>query len=1753
MKKLSKIGLLVLALALICAGIVVSVSGASAKDGLVSYVDETGMVQEGTFEEAWENAAPDSTIKLLGNCEMVEKVNLEGRNLTVDIGNHTLISTDTSAFELMEGTTLTVIGNGKIALDGMLATSTKENVTFVIEGTAGTKGIDIVHTGASNNRIVYAEYGAWTFKNLDVRSTTDGKQWHAFFEMRNVSTVDVDFTFDTVSMLHDADYVSHPGQFITNVAGTGHVAVLNSSFVTEHSAIKSGVTNNPGEEVLLIKNSLISCVTDVTTIKDQVEGNFTGRNYAILGMNDNFKGSPKGIVNIDGSYIESNYRTICYENESGDITDNVANINNSTIRVIGLNGNDGTENVSRAIILNITGDSSIINIKKSMAGSTGAKQPYAIASVGTRTNIYELTTSKSVGDGFRVIESVDNDGVPTLVSSAESKVYAWVYDPVGNPDAPYVLVERTFGTVDGKEVETTMVGKPTASKYAGFDTFRFKSISVSSYDEYLIWKDNKTTGTWEAYEPFGNLGGKGNGAVPLATFQWEMQGGSYYIAGTSQNKYMKYWVDPGDSTEERIKLAGTKGPYWILGEKHASNATDFANLRTRLAGDNRKAVMVVDFDFGTENGMYPDFGFQFTSRYWDGGTSWGVNSETNGEWLVIRDGGKTITNNLGTTGTDLTSVPSVNLKGENEWNHLSVVFYSDASYVGGLAYVYLNGELIGTRIYYKPADSVTNMYLEGVRFNIPQNNQLANSTLCLDNISLRCYSDYVYEGEADGGAKSPEKYMVASAPGKYINSFATVVGNSYRGADLETLQEKADELNNVIRLQQDYYGTIKTNSKIYTNGYEFVPTEESYGANIVYDENTGSSLYTFMKEYKDYELLYYWYIGEYQNTAQMQDLNYYLETKVTIGQIPTYPGAELPSIKDIENFVQKVHSGWHSAGDDLTIDALVPLTYSVIAANGGVPSGYDADDKPIYGNREPIYMYPSYSYESPTAYIKNADGVVDISYGDYEASALLYALKPGETFVVCEDFQLDDNKVNATFSADAKTYGGGFTYSSSTEKKVIEYTDAEIAAMQAASAKMALDLNGHTITVGHGSRRGALVLVGSHVSFSVYSSQPGGQVVGIQGTTDSEGIKGVRLFGIHNNKDSDSTPTSSFNVSNAHLKIGTVEVDGEVIPGSNLSIYGCMLVEGMVGDNSCTIEVDGIKAVRVAADGPGAFVLRSYSGTMKISNTTIIAPTVANVLASTYNPSSDASKYLTPEMFLDNCVIVNNGGAIIEQYGSKSGATVMTLKNVVTNGTIDVVNANKGVSNIVVDSGVIAKAVNPNNRPRVKMADGVITAKYNQNMKATAFTDNGIYAVNIPAEIGTTNQIDYEAKIVYIVEEGKEDLVPEADNHVILVLPALAVGTGTTSELVKVTFMGLDGAPVQSEYYVKGAMPTAPAIPDYKLSDFTTLVYKGEFDKKITAATTTTVYNPIFEVVNNVAGLKSSVSFYTSFNVNVYVPYEYKTYFKRASVDGKALEIKDVTIDGVQYVMCSVPVSADKFARDVKFMLGFDEATLDAVYTGTLSVTTSVMSYAQAILADTTETYTDADKALVYAALNYANEAIIYANSEANEAVSALVEQYKNLAGEDIEDKYAGAFEETNLSAAFLKATVKLDSAPALVFTLRRDFKGSVTFTIGDYVRTFNVSGNNERTITLEGLGISEFTSDIAITVEGNIGNQTSAVITDGKYNLATFAQYHLERGSFAEDEIPTDSQLASKKALAVIDAMYLYANAAKAYVEAYN
>ena len=60
MKKLSKIGLLILAFALICAGLVMSVSGSEGNDEMVSYVDDAGNTKEGTLSDAWQNAATDT-------------------------------------------------------------------------------------------------------------------------------------------------------------------------------------------------------------------------------------------------------------------------------------------------------------------------------------------------------------------------------------------------------------------------------------------------------------------------------------------------------------------------------------------------------------------------------------------------------------------------------------------------------------------------------------------------------------------------------------------------------------------------------------------------------------------------------------------------------------------------------------------------------------------------------------------------------------------------------------------------------------------------------------------------------------------------------------------------------------------------------------------------------------------------------------------------------------------------------------------------------------------------------------------------------------------------------------------------------------------------------------------------------------------------------------------------------------------------------------------------------------------------------------------------------------------------------------------------------------------------------------------------------------------------------------------------------------------------------------------------------------
>ncbi len=1740
MKKLSKIGLLILAFALICAGLVMSVSGSEGNDEMVSYVDDAGNTKEGTLSDAWQNAATDTVITLLGDCNMEEKLVLTNKNLTVDIAGYTLYSTDASAFELSANTSLTIVGEGMIVLDGMLATSTTAGVTFTIEGNAGTKGIDIVHSGFSNNRIVYTEFGVWNFKNIDVWSDVNGKNWHCFFEMKNVSTTDVDFTFDTVNFEHAATYVSHPGQFITNVAGTGHLTIKNSAFKTEHSGIKSGVVNQPGEEVILIENSSIIAETDRVSVKDTS----TVRNYAILGMNDSFKGSPKGILNIYDSFLSSNYRTICFENVDGALEENVANIYDSTIKVTALNGNDTSENISRAIILRTYGDTAFINRKYAVAGASGTKQPYVIVEAGFRTNLLGFTTNKKLGEGVRVVESITETtdpttGVTTRTENYEyacdSAKYTWVYDPVGNADAPYLLVKNE----DAK-------GYADAYKFAGFETYQFSSTSISEYTEYMIYKDGNKTANWNSYEPFGQTNGSGNPSsggskAKMENFHWAQRGGTYFIAGDANNKYMKYWVEPNaaDPEAKRVTLAGTDAPFWVVGEMVPSSEADFSYVRTMVKGENRKSVIVIDVDFGSDTGVYPDFNFKFTSRYknetkFDNLAQFGTN------WFEIRNGGE-VTSALGTTGTDLEEVPQPVLNSANEWNHLSVVFYTDTMYEGGLAYVYLNGELMGTHAFYTSGAN-DNVYLQGLRFDIPQG-QLANTTLCIDNMSMRCYTDYQVEGEADGLEKSPEHYMVASAPGKYINTSMTVAGNSYRGADLEKLQAKAEELGTVIRLQDDFNGKITTDAKIYTNGYEMNPREGSYAANVVYDKNSGNYFYQFDEDYNSLKVLYYWYVGEYGNLEQMQDPAYYVATEVVPGQTPTYVGDPIPSVKDAATMAQMIHCGWHSAGEYYVVDDLVPVTISMAIAQAG----------------KPVYMYPSYYDTTPTAYVQDAEGnVLDIATNDFEASKLLNKLQPGQTFVVCEDFKVDNAYLNNRYTADKATYGGQYDYdgdgvleeiktSNSTEAKEYTYTDEELEAMKEASAKMALDLNGCTIYVGDAVTRGSLIWVDSNVTFSVYSSVPGGAIVSVQGEEGDYGVKGLAILAISNGNEDIK---SSFDTSNAHLQVGTVEVDGEVIPGSNLTLYGCILVEGITGDDTCSIEVDGITAICHSDTENGAFISHFYSGYFHVNNSVVLAPTVSSVIYLTYH--GNKRTVMSPEMLVENTIIVNDGTGIVGRSGDKEKTVCLTLKNIVTNGTIAINGNGRKDGYVAVDTGVFASAIDPDDDARIKYVNGVTAAIYNQPMTLEGITDELMYEIPLPEELGNVssyeNIIDYAAKYAYIVEAGNEKLVPRGEENIAVVLPTLAVGTGTADELVTVTFMGLDGKAASTEKYIQGGLVSAPAISDYKLSAFTTLVFTGEFDNELTEAYEDVVYIPNYTVVNTVADVKASVSFYTSFNVNIYVPYEYKDYLKGATVNGVALTLTDTTVDGVQYVMCSAPVNADKFASDVKFTLAFEETYGGVVYEGTADLTTSVIAYAENVLANANGEYTAAEMALVYAAANYANESIIFVTGAADASVKALLDEYSENMIEIDGSVCDGAITETNLEDAFFKANVRLGSAPAFVFTMKRDFVGTVTFTVDGTEYEYTVNGNNERTIILENLTIAEFTSDIAITVNGTVGG-TAVVINNGSYNLATYAQYHVENSTYAENMMPTASQLTSKKAVAVMNAMYVYAAAAAAYV----
>lgn len=268
---------------------------------------------------------------------------------------------------------------------------------------------------------------------------------------------------------------------------------------------------------------------------------------------------------------------------------------------------------------------------------------------------------------------------------------------------------------------------------------------------------------------------------------------------------------------------------------------------------------------------------------------------------------------------------------------------------------------------------------------------------------------------------------------------------------------------------------------------------------------------------------------------------------------------------------------------------------------------------------------------------------------------------------------------------------------------------------------------------------------------------------------------------------------------------------------------------------------------------------------------------------------------------------------------------------------------------------------------------------------------------------------------------------------------------------------------------------------------------------------------------NKELGIKTNLSLYSNFVVNVYIP--------AALVDEGYITVDtDVTyvIDDVTYYVVSQATNYAGVAGNVAFEIAIIDNEQTGIYgeEGPISedrvVNVSVLKYAEAILAN--EAYA-ADHALMKAMLNYVYEAAVYFE---NEELAAATVAYN---AEEAEKTYAGVTENTTTIVNDVAVDLNAD-APAIVLGLKSAYTGKVTVTYANVygtTKTIEIAAENATEIVIDELRVYDLDATITVTFEGAEGAVT--------YNFDAYAQ-----------------SLAGNAAETLVKALYDYVAAAKAY-----
>lgn len=1639
MKKISKVLVLLLTLALICTGLVLAVSADEAKPETVSYVAD-GATVEGTLADAIAGADASTAVTLLGDCTVSEEIEVT-KSVTINLNGYTLTTTCASAFNVSNGEAVfNITGTGNITSAGTLVKATADGAKIAIDGT-GLDGITVNHTGTQSVNFITLKTNTLAITNATIHSLKGAQKGFFIANSGNsditVKKTEINLDFNNVNGWNANAY------YFANIGGTSHIAIEDSSIYTRNNLIYMHTANNGTNESVLIKNSTIR-------INDN-DSAFQGQRLALVfagGSN-----TANGVVNAYDSLLECSGRMFASEVDNTKITvnaygvtlkitwsecDQIKNANSGNInrRFEAVNLYN-SESGNYCKIISIDG-----NIAQTNGGGVTAQEP------GVRVNIPSVTTSTAYTTGIKVPGG-------TFAASNTEDAYEWVYDPVGDPDAPYVLIDKT----------KTTVNVPTHYTNVGFDTIRFNKSSGKKTDNSLLTAgvENKDINDPESYASHMQI------KTP--------SGATIFLASEVGNSYLKYSVV--NSTLE--------DPYIITGK---NSVTQSVIDRTSFAGHK---VVVNEFDFSADSNLgFVGCDVILQSR---AVSTEGKEVNLGGYKMFAIDKEGKIINNVLENG-DKNAYTRLSL---NEWYRASVVFYTEKN----LAYVYINGVLMGSGKIYTDdaafaAAKADSAYVQGVRFAFWKTNQIVGSSLGIDNISTRAYADYQNaETAANLSASAAYGYITTASPRKYVGKSLTV-----NGRPIASLEEAVDY-------------AIATGSKIEVNKNM---TLDNVKGNVVVDiaDNNviiGSNNCGFINDGSKYKFNEdYWYNAYYYtgDLGKISSGNYDINDFTSFGVVKLGYALNIPAFytertEDYVNYTVNTQNGWIYNKDQT--DPVLPKTPDLSDL-----AFADKDKNVLY---LPLLDTIPMTHIVKNA---NGE-IVSYGISNDETHNAFVNLTDKTTLVLLSDFKVKSTPSGIRYKNDAPIVNADGVTTVNGVVIDNDYTKEEIAAMRQVAVDYKIDLNGYSMNLGnvriHIGQNVEFSIYSSAPGAAVNMVYKNGTEMSGERTfnmalvnsnnwneTEADMLQNMNSrcnFGTYTDRDGNVVESEMFSMSGAVI-FEAVSADSScsyninnvmasrVAPDSN----GLIVSRYFAG--KINVENSIITAIGTGASSYLVDVRQPTNPEIVFENCLLLHSEAGKLAVRGGGTAADNAKNVIYRNCISSAYLNTPGDKNHIYFGEGTASQYMQV-----DGLYDAEGLVEAYCYEPMTVGAFANGERfiKVHRPVYSSSKGDVN--YNNYYY---FVDHG-YAEEFKAQYPGVSYVELPLLTTKIVKA--EDTVKVTFNKL-------------NGEAAKEVYY-VKGADVTANIYNAdcNALTNVTLADEDKIYNANAVALTATgWDALPTDVQADVVINPTYTVKANVAGLKANLSLYADFNINLYIPANYADY-AAIYVGENLINTTSTTIGEAEYLAAAVSQKCNMAGDDVVFTIALAETINGKLCEAEASVTLSIIKYASAILAGNYTDADKVLMYYMLNYANEAERYIDNVSDEKVtnllDTYAAYGEKY------NVDYTYDEVCDTSALAQVFDTATLNIESTPAFLFAMNSGFVGNVTISYanGLVVKNFEVNENTDRNIALNGMKVYNFGTIITITAEGTVNGV--AVSVSGNYSLDTFANYHAGNAVNEESE----------------------------------